>query len=314
MYTLVAIGFSLFFGVMDVVVFCCGDIAILGSFVIMGTWVVMQSARLPLPFVVCVVILILIGALACASLGLLTYRVSIKPFHESSELMPLLSTIAMGTVIKEVLGLLFKPVVDSLSSAVAPPGESALTVTSGRNPQGFPEILELLLPGDGPEMLSGLLDSRKVAVIVITVVILTLLFLFLSRTKMGLSMQAIAQNKELSLMIGVNVSKVIVVTFVIGGIMLAISGFLMGNYQKLMSFDNGAMYGAKGFSAAVVGGLRNTWGAVVGGMLLAFVEVFVAGYVPRGMAYANIVAFIVVVIFIIFKPEGIIGEKFVEKV
>ncbi|GHS90681.1 branched-chain amino acid ABC transporter permease [Synergistales bacterium] len=309
MYTLVAIGFSLFFGVMDVVVFCCGDIAILGSFVIMGAWVVMQSAGLfdVLPFAACVVLLISISACACALVGLLTYRVSIKPFHESSELMPLLSTIAMGTVIKEVLGLLFKPVVNTLSAAVG--SESALMVTSGRNPQGFPQ---LLMPGAAD--IGGILDPRRVAVIVITAVILTLLFLFLSKTKMGLSMQAIAQNKELSLMTGINVSKIIIVTFLIGGVLLAIGGFLMGSYQKLMSFDNGAMYGAKGFSAAVVGGLRNIWGAVVGGMLLAFVEVFVAGYVPRGMAYANIVAFIVVVIFIVFKPEGIIGEKSVEKV
>ncbi|MDR2528413.1 MAG: branched-chain amino acid ABC transporter permease [Synergistaceae bacterium] len=310
MYTLVAIGFSLFFGVMDVVVFCCGDIAILGSFTIMGAWVVLRSAGLfeALPFAVCVALLVLAGALLCAFMGLVTYRASIAPFRESSDLMPLLSTIAMGTVIKEVLGLLFKPVVNALSAAAG--SASALSVTSGRNPQGFPKLLEPLTPGwwDAP------LDFTKAAIIAVTVVILTLLFLFLNKTKMGLSMQAVAQNKELSIMTGINVSRVIVITFLTGGVLLAIGGFLMGNYQGIMSFDNGAMYGAKGFSAAVVGGLRNTWGAVAGGMLLAFVEVFVAGYAPGGMAYANIVAFVVVVVFIVFKPEGIIGEKSVEKV
>jgi branched-chain amino acid transport system permease protein len=303
-YTLVAIGFSLFFGVMDVVVFCCGDIAIFGAFSIMGAFVVLQSAGVfnTLPFVVCVLLLLLIGAVFCAVLGLLTYRFSIKPFEKSSELMPLLSTIALGTVIKELLGLLFKPVVNGISIAAG--GENAIQVVSGRNPQGFPG---LLLP-------NGAVNTRNLAIIFITVIILLLLFLFLNKTKMGLSMQAISQNKELALMTGINVTRSIVVTFLIGGVLLAISGFLVGNYQKIMSFDNGALFGVKGFSAAVVGGLRNTWGAVIGGMLLAFIEVFISGYVPRGSAYASIVAFVVVVVFIIFKPEGIIGEKTVEKV
>jgi len=302
-YTLVAIGFSLFFGVMDVVVFCCGDIAIFGSFSVMGAYVVMKSAGLfdALPLWGGVLLLLAIGAAMCAALGLLAYRFSIRPFRSSSELMPLLSTIALGTVIKEVLGLMFERVVNPLSRAAG--GEGALTVVSGRNPQGFPD---LLFPSS--------VQQRKLAIALITCLILLLLFVFLNRTKTGLSMQAISQNKELSLMTGINVSRSIVVTFVIGGVMLAVSGFLLGSYQKLMTFDNGAMYGAKGFSAAVVGGLRNTWGAVIGGMLLAFVETFVSGYVPSGSAYASIVAFVVVVAFIVFKPEGIIGERTVEKV
>jgi branched-chain amino acid transport system permease protein len=303
-YTLIAVGFSLFFGVMDVVVFCCGDIAIFGAFSIMGAYAVLYSAGLfnTLPFVLCVALLLLISAVLCALLGLIAYRFSIRPFAQSSDLMPLLSTIALGTVIKEVLGLLFMPVVNASSVAVG--GESAMKVVSGRNPQGFPD---LLLPG-------GAVNMRYVTIICITVLILTLLFIFLNKTKTGLSMQAVSQNKELSLMTGINVSRTIVVTFIIGGALLAVSGFLVGSYQKIMSFDNGAMYGSKGFSAAVVGGLRNTWGAVIGGMLLAFVEVFVSGYVPNGTAYSSIVAFVVVVVFIVFKPEGIIGEKTIEKV
>ncbi len=303
-YTLVAIGFSLFFGVMDVVVFCCGDIAIFGSFSIIGAYAVMQSAGLfdTLPFVVCVMLLLAIGALFCVALGLTAYRFSIRPFANASALMPLLSTIALGTVIKEILGLLFMPSVNAVSSAVAV-GE-AVTVVSGRNPQGFPSLL----------MPNGTVDSRNITIIIITVAILVLLFFFLNKTKMGLSMQAISQNKDLALITGVNVNRTVIITFVIGGILLAISGFLLGNYQRLMTFDNGAMYGAKGFSAAVVGGLRNTWGAIIGGMFLGFVEVFFSGYVPGGTAYASIVAFVLVVVFIVFKPEGIIGEKSVEKV
>ncbi len=303
-YTLVAIGFSLFFGVMDVVVFCCGDIAIFGAFSILASYTILNSLGIMTawPLLLVILLLLLIGIIFCMALGLLTHRFSIKPFEKSSALMPLLSTIALGTVIREVIGLMFMPATNGLADVVA--GENAIHVVSGRNPQSFPSLLSL----------GGSTDTRNIIIVAVTVVILLLLFFFLNKTKMGLSMQAISQNKELSLMTGINVSRSIVITFVIGGVVLAISGFLLGNYQTIMSFDNGSMFGIKGFSAAVVGGLRNTWGAILGGMLLAFVEVMVSGYVPNGSAYASIIAFVVVVVFIIFKPEGIIGEKTVEKV
>ena len=115
-------------------------------------------------------------------------------------------------------------------------------------------------------------------------------------------------------MTGVNVKSTIRWTFIIGGVLLAIGGFLLGNYQTIVRFDGGTMYGTKGFSAAVVGGLKSTWGAVIGGMLLGFVEVFTAGLVPGGTKFQNVIAFLVVIIFIVFKPEGIIGEKVAEKV
>ncbi|MDD2221295.1 MAG: branched-chain amino acid ABC transporter permease [Clostridia bacterium] len=303
-YTLVAIGFSLFFGVMNVVVFCCGDIAVFGAFSMMGAYAVVYSAGLfdVLPFTVCVLLLLLIGALFCTALGLCAYQFSIKPFEKASDLMPLLSTIALGTVVKEVLGLFFQPIVNAASTKSAT--ETAITVVSGRNPQAFPT---LIAPG-------GSIDLRNVIVIVVTVFLLLALYLFLNKTKTGLAMQAVSQNKELAFIVGINVYKITVLTFVVGSIMLAIGGFLIGNYQTIMSFDDGAMYGVKGFAAAVVGGLRNTFGSVIGGMLLAFVEVFVSGYIPGGTAYASICAFIIVVLFIIFKPEGIIGDKSIEKV
>lgn len=304
-YTLVAIGYCLFFGVLDVVVFCCGDIAMFGAFSIIGAYTVLYCAGLyqKLPFLLFVLLLIAIAAILCALLGLLAYRFSIKPFEQVSTLMPLLSTIALGTVIKEGIGLLFAPTVNGIASTVTRV-DDPISVISGRNPQAVPHLL-------AP---NGSTNERNLIIVGVTVLILILLYLFLNKTKKGLSMQAISQNKELALQMGVNVKTTIVTTFIIGGILLAVGGFLVGSYQTIIRFDGGTMYGSKGFSAAVVGGLKNTWGAVIGGMLLGFVEVFVAGYIPGGSAYANIIAFVVVILFIVFKPEGIIGEKSIEKV
>ncbi|MEA5060107.1 MAG: branched-chain amino acid ABC transporter permease [Clostridia bacterium] len=304
-YTLVAIGYCLFFGVLDVVVFCCGDIAIFGAFSIIGAYTILYSAGIyqAVPPIVAIFIMLAVAALLCAVLGLITYRLSIKPFERSSTLMPLLSTIAMGVVIKEILGLVFQPVVNSAASAVAS-GMDPISVVGGRNPQAMPRLIAA----------QGTTNERNIIIIAVMLVILVALFLFLNKTKMGLSMQAISQNKELALMTGVNVKSTITWTFVIGGILLSVGGFLLGNYQTIVRFDGGTMYGSKGFSAAVVGGLKNTWGAVIGGMLLGFVEVFTAGYISGGTRLQNIIAFLVVIIFIVFKPEGIIGEKTVEKV
>ncbi len=304
-YTLVAIGYCLFFGVLDVVVFCCGDIAIFGGFSIIGAYTILYCAGIVqvLPPIVLVFLLLAIAAILCAVLGLIAYRFSIKPFEKSSTLMPLLSTIALGVVIKEALGLVFQPIVNSAASA-ATVVSNPISVVGGRNPQAMPTLIAA----------QGTTTQRNLIIIAVTLAILAALFLFLNKTKMGLSMQAISQNKELALMTGVNVKSTITATFVIGGILMAVGGFLLSSYQTIIRFDGGTMYGSKGFSAAVVGGLKNTWGAVIGGMLLGFVEVFTAGYIPGGTAYQNIIAFVVVIVFIIFRPEGIIGETTVEKV
>jgi branched-chain amino acid transport system permease protein len=127
-------------------------------------------------------------------------------------------------------------------------------------------------------------------------------------------MQSLAQNKEVAAMIGVNTPLIISVTFIIGGTILAIGGFLIGSYYNIVRFDMGSMYGLMGYSAAVVGGLGNIYGAIVGGMLLAFAETFMTAYIPGGTAYAKVFSFLIVILFMIFKSEGIIGQKTIEKV
>ena len=288
-YTLVAIGFSLFFGVLDVVVFCSGDIAIFGAFALMGAYMIIATTGLiNLPVILIILLLLVISCVLCAILGLLTYLFSIKPFEDAPPLMPLLSTIALGIVIREGVGLFFP---------------------KGRNPQPFPELIPIGSIGGNASF-----SFRNIFILAVTVVILIFLFTFLKKTKMGISMQAIAQNRELAYMTGINLRSTITFTFVLGGMLLAIAGFLIGSYSGVLRFDAGSMYGIKGFSAAVVGGLRSIYGAIAGGMLLGFIEVFVSGWFPNGASYASAIAFVVVVIFMVVKPEGILGEKTVEKV
>lgn len=290
-YSLIAIGFSLFFGVMDVVVFSAGDVAIFGAFSIMalatmtGLQPVLDAI---LPHYVTVFLLVSLGAASTALLMLLIYRLVIKPFEGKSPLMPLLSTIAAGIALSELIGIFYP---------------------QGRNPQAFPQLLpnDVLFPGI-------MMSERNIIIILATILLVTVLYWFVNKTKMGLSIQAVSQNKEAAIMVGVNWQRSVTTTFLVGGLILGIGGFLVASYFNIVRFDMGSMYGLKGFSAAVVGGLGSIYGGIVGGMLIAFIEVFVSAFIPGGTAYASIAAFLTVVVFILFRPEGIIGEKTVEKV
>ncbi|MCK5201172.1 MAG: branched-chain amino acid ABC transporter permease [Spirochaetales bacterium] len=289
-YTLVAVGFSLFFGVVNVVVFCGGDIAAFGAFSVLLFYLVFSVTGFltSFPAWLFVLIIVICGAALGSLFGKAAYTVSIKPYEKKSELMPLLSTIALGILVRELIGLLYP---------------------QGRNPQVFPSLLP-----SGTIIEGSALTVSNLMIIVITVGILGALFLLINKTKLGWAMQTLSQDKETASMIGINIKRVINFTFVLGGAILGVGGFLIGSYYGIVRFDMGASYGLIGFSAAVVGGLGNIYGAIVGGMLLSFVEVFISGYIPGGTAYARIFSFLIVVIFMIFRPEGILGQKTVEKV
>lgn len=289
-YTLVAVGFSLFFGVVNVVVFCGGDIAAFGAFSVLLFYLVFSITGFlaSFPAWLFVLIIVICGAALGSLFGKVAYTVSIKPYEKKSELMPLLSTIALGILVRELIGLLYP---------------------QGRNPQVFPSFLPR-----GAIIEGSALTVSNLMIIIITVGILGALFLLINKTKLGWAMQTLSQDKETASMIGINIKRVINFTFVLGGAILGVGGFLIGSYYSIIRFDMGASYGLIGFSAAVVGGLGNIYGAIVGGMLLSFVEVFISGYIPGGTAYARIFSFLIVVIFMIFRPEGILGQKTVEKV
>jgi len=289
-YTLVAIGFSLFFGVVNVVVFCGGDIATFGAFSMLLFYTLFSASVIfsSLPPWLFVILIVFCGAALASLFGKVAYTVSIKPYDKKSELMPLLSTIALGILLRELIGLIYP---------------------QGRNPQVFPSLLPkgVLIQGSS-------LTVSNLMIIAITVGILIALFILINKTKLGWAMQTLSQDKETASMIGINIKKVINFTFVLGGAVLGVGGFLIGSYYGIVRFDMGASYGLIGYSAAVVGGLGNIYGAIVGGMLLSFVEVFISGYIPGGTAYARIFSFLIVVLFMIFRPEGILGHKTVEKV
>ncbi|MBU0942835.1 MAG: branched-chain amino acid ABC transporter permease [Proteobacteria bacterium] len=290
-YSLIAIGFTLFFGALNVVVFCQGAFYILATFIGAGLLSLLIGAGHLGPIVFgCVAFAIFFLSMCLTGLvGVLVERTTIKPFRNAPLVMPILSTIGVGIVIEQLLKLFYP---------------------QGSNPQVFPEIFPLT-----GVMLGDLFISvSELVILAITIVTLVAIWFFIKKTKIGSHVVAISQDFEAAALMGINVDRAIMVTFFIGACLAAIAGFMNGIYYTVFRYDMGAMAGIKGFSASVVGGLGSVYGAVLGGFLMAFTETFAAAYIPGGSAIRDVFSFGILLLFLILRPSGIIGEKALDKV
>lgn len=290
-YALIAMGFSLFFGALNVVHFSHGDVCILGSFLLLVFYKVLIASGLldVLPRAGGILVAILSAALLTGFFGTLFEKVVIKPFRHAPLLMVLVATVALGTIIRETVRLFYP---------------------QGSNPQIFPE----LLPGGGFSWAGLTIRYDNCIIFLSTVALITAVFFFVERTRTGMAIRAISQDIEGAAMMGINLDTTVAATFLLGSALGALAGMLNGAYIGIIRFDMGLMGGIKGFSAAVVGGLGNIYGAIFGGLLLGLVETFASALVPGGTAYKDVFAFLVVIFFLVFKPSGILGEKVYEKV
>ena len=148
----------------------------------------------------------------------------------------------------------------------------------------------------------------------IGVLVIVVVSLYINKTKMGLGIRAVAQDSEAAMMMGVNRNMVVDITFLIGSALAGLTGILNGLFYNSIIFDMGAMGAVIGFSAAVIGGLGNIYGAIIGGFVFSMTQALSAAFIPKGSEYMDVVAFGVLIIFLVFKPSGILGEKMHERV
>jgi branched-chain amino acid transport system permease protein len=283
-YSLIALGFTLYFGVSGVANFSHGDFCMVGPFAILSLGLITMSLTFFTPGGFLFPILIVAGIAVTGLVGILMERITVRPFRFSSKATVLLATIAFGIVVREFV-------------MVAYP--------KGANPHAFPK----LFPQGGISLGTMVLPFDNFLIIVIGVLLIVGVSLLIYRTRIGISMRAVEQNMDAARMMGVDIDRTIAFTFFLGSSLGAAAGILTGEYYGIVRFDMGVMAGLKGFSAAVVGGLGNVYGSIVGGILLGFLESFIAAFVPGGSAYKDIVAFLFLVLFLIFRPMGILGKK-----
>jgi branched-chain amino acid transport system permease protein len=288
MYALVAVGFTLFFGVLDVIHFSHGDIFMLGAFAGLTALAGLGAMGVGAPAVA--LTLAFAGSiLVVGLLGVLAERACVRPLARSSPLMTLLATLSLGLVIREAV-LIFYP--------------------RGADPKPFPQ----LLPAGGFELGGVAIRYENLAILAIAVAAMVSVDLLINRTRMGAAIRAVAQDPEAAQMMGVNLDGTVDLTFFIGSGLAAIAGILSGLYYSEIHFIMGVSGGVIGFSAAAIGGLGNVYGAILGGLLFGMVQTLSAALIPRGSEFRDVVAFAVVMLFLIVRPSGILGEKSVERV
>ena len=288
MYALIAVGFTLFFGVLDVIHFSHGDIFMVGAFaglsILSGLALAglgKSVAALPIAFAGSILLTGLIGVVA--------ERLCVKPLARASPLMTLLATLSLGLVIREAV-LIFYP--------------------RGADPKAFPQ----LLPQGGFEVGGVSVRYENLAILASGLAAMVAVDLIITRTRMGAAIRAVAQDPEAAQMMGVDLDRTVDATFFIGSGLAAVAGILSGLYYSEVHFIMGITGGVIGFSAAAIGGLGNVYGAIVGGLLFGVLQTTAAALIPRGSEFRDVVAFGVVMLFLIFKPSGILGEKSVERV
>jgi len=288
MYALIASGFSLLFGVLNVVQFAHADVCFLGAFVSMAVMTFLSKIEF-FPTWLVIFFTIIFAVTITGLIGTIIEKICVKPFRKSPGLIILLSTVAVGFIIREGIKIFYP---------------------SGASPKFFP----LSFPQWAFSMGGVTIRFSNIMIIIIAGIIYFLLSLFINKTKIGLQIRATSQNIEAAQVLGIDLDKIFMITFFLASTIGAVAGILNGMYYNIVKFDMGLMGGIIGFSAAVMGGLGNIYGAIIGGIILGMVESFTMAFVPGGSPYKEIFAFIVVVFFLLFKPSGILGKKVIEKV
>jgi len=288
MYALVAVGFTLFFGVLDVIKFSHGDVLTVGAFTALATFAGLQALGLKSNWLELMVI-ITVAISAMAFLGILIARYLVMPLRSAPALNTLLITLMLGTALRESVRLFYP---------------------QGANPKPFPA----LLPKNSIDLGGFNLRLDNALMLGTGALVIVGLQILLNHTKLGLAMRAVAQDEETARTMGINFTAIVLTTFAIGSALAAFAGVMNGLYYNEINFGIGLYLGVVGFSAAIIGGLGSIYGAILGGFLFAGLQTVGTVLLPFASAYKDVFAFAVVIAIMAWRPTGLIQEKISERV
>ncbi len=284
-YALIALGYSMVYGVLRLLNFAHGDVYMVGAFIGYGVMVAMIPTSVP----VLVIALMLVAAmLGCGVLGVVIEQFAYRPLRNAPRIAPLISALGVSFFIENAV---------------------QLTLTAQyRNYQ----TEKLIPPSLGIQLGSARLSATRALVIVSAVVLMIVLQYLVRNTRLGKAMRAVSIDREAAAMMGVNVDQVIVFTFFVGSALAGAGGVLTGLVFTRIWHFMGFTAGLKGFTAAVLGGIGNIPGAMIGGFVLGLVETFAVGFISS--TYKDVVAFAVLVVVLLIRPQGLLGARIAQKV
>jgi branched-chain amino acid transport system permease protein len=274
-YSLIAIGYTLIFGVLKLLYFAHGEVFMVGAFA--GLYLVIYGGAN--------IYVAMLGAMIiCALLGVIAVYVSVRPVSKDRPLAPLISTIGLTIILQNLAVYIF-----------------------GGQQVAFPETVKQELYTFGPITIS----SVQIFILAVAITLMVLLWLFIERTKMGRAIRATAENHETAALLGVDVNRVVLVTFMIGSGIAGVAGVLDGIKNSGISPFMGLSVAVKGLIVMLLGGLGNVLGAMVAGLLLGMIEILSAAYI--GTSERDFFSFMILILILLYKPTGLFGTRTTEE-
>lgn len=277
-YALIALGYTMVYGIAKMLNFAHGDIIMIGAYII---YTLSTTAGVP------PVVSVLCSIVACAVMGVVIERVAYKPLRNASSLAVLITAIGVSYLLQNAALLIFGSDTKSFTSVITLP---SITLFNGA----------LHISGE------------TIATIVVSLILMIALTLFINKTKPGRAMRAVSEDRGAAQLMGINVNATITLTFAIGSALAAVAGALLCSAYPALSPTTGSMPGIKAFTAAVFGGIGSIPGAMLGGVLLGIIENLSKGYISTQLSDA--IVFAVLILVLLIKPTGLLGKKISEKV
>ena len=290
LYALIAVGYTVVYGIVQLINFAHGEVFMIGAFGALATWSVLFKGNTSLW-----VLPVMIGGAVLASTvtAVAMERFAYRPLRNAPRLAPLITAIGVSIFLQEAVRLFY------------PDAKSKLP---------FPQINVVT----GPAIQIGPLTIQRAAIFTVLALVVcsALLWYFVNRTKLGRGMLAVSQDPDTARLMGINVDRIIVVAFILGAVLAGVAGVAQGLQNSNIDFRMGFIAGLKAFTAAVLGGIGNIAGAVVGGLVLGIVEALVTQYIPGqfgGSAWKDVWAFVLLIVVLVFRPQGLLGARVVDR-
>lgn len=294
MYALIAVGYTVVYGIVQLINFAHGEIFMLGGFGAVSVWLLSPGKPLALwlfPIMLAGGIAVAVGA------ALLLERFAYRPLRGAPRLAAFITAIGMSIALQEVVRLFYEriPGFPSAKAAVI-----------------FPQID--VLSGAAIQLAPGLSIQRGSVFTLVALLICTIvLYMFINRSRLGRAMQAASQDPDTARLMGINVDRIIMLAFGLGAALAAVAGLAYGLRYTQVHFHMGFIAGLKAFTAAVLGGIGNIYGAVLGGLVLGVAEALATTIPFTGSAWKDVWAFVLLILVLVFRPQGLLGARVVDR-
>ena len=284
LYALVALGYTMVYGVMKLINFAHGDLVAFSAYV--GLTIFTQFYGSNALSLVNIVIVFSLTAIVVAFVGVLLERLAYRPLRTAPRLSAVVSALGASLVIQNGIMLIWGPNMEIFPSDVFP----------------------------SPSWTFGavVISFTQMVILALSAVLMIALYIFINKTKMGTAIRATAIDQDAAKLMGINVNRIIMIIFIVGSMLGAIGGLFIGIYYRGLTFDMGWLYGLNAFIAAIIGGIGSIPGAMLGGLLLGLFNAMIAGYIST--EWAETFTFILLIVILILRPTGLLGEKTAEKV